>query len=96
MGIQCDLTEIFTFRYTVQFDHDLSENEYDHVLLGRCDDLQPQPDPDEVADWRWMDLATLTQDIEAHPERYAHWFKILIKDPRLAEALEVRRVKGEG
>ena len=94
MGIQCPLTEIFAFRYTVQLDHDLKspnglvENEYDHVFLGWCDDLQPQPDPQEVEDWQWMDLATLTQDIQAHPERYAYWFKILVKDPRLAEALE--------
>jgi isopentenyl-diphosphate Delta-isomerase len=93
MGIQCDLTEIFAFRYTVQLDNKLSENEYDHVFLGWCDDLQPQPDPDEVADWRWMDLASLKQDGARHPERYAHWFKILVKDPRLAEALEVRSEK---
>ncbi len=96
MGIQCDLTEIFAFQYTVQLDQDLVENEYDHVFLGWCDDLHPQPDPQEVEDWRWMDLASLMQDIETHPERYAHWFKVLVGDPRLAEALEVRSDKGEG
>ncbi len=50
------------------------EYEYDHVLLG---DLPagavPQPDPDEVADLRWVSVPGLAEEISAGTREHAPW-----------------------
>ncbi|MEU6072326.1 isopentenyl-diphosphate Delta-isomerase [Micromonospora sp. NPDC047074] len=50
------------------------EFEYDHVLRG---DFRPGapllPDPDEVAELRWVDPAALAADLDADPHAYAPW-----------------------
>jgi isopentenyl-diphosphate delta-isomerase len=79
MGIACDLKPWFNFAYRADLDHDLVENEYDHVLIGRCDKVEPKPDPDEADDWKWMKLDALNKDIAQYPERYTYWFKILLE-----------------
>jgi isopentenyl-diphosphate delta-isomerase len=51
------------------------EHEYDHVLVGRVSrDLPLDPDPDEVADVRWVAPDELRADVVANPERYSPWF----------------------
>jgi isopentenyl-diphosphate delta-isomerase len=50
------------------------EYEYDHVLLGDVPagaDLLP--DPDEVADLRWVTVAELQQALADDPRSYAPW-----------------------
>ena len=62
------------------------EYEYDHVLLG---DLpaggDPAPDPDEVADLRWMTVSALLAELQADPRAYAPWLPGVTS--RLAEHL---------
>jgi isopentenyl-diphosphate delta-isomerase len=77
MGIDCELEEIFTFIYRADLDHELSEHEYDHVFVGWCD-VEPVPAPEEVADWRWVDVDELRRDLDEHPERYTFWFHVSI------------------
>ncbi len=79
MGIECPLEEMFTFLYRTELGDGLSENEYDHVLVGHCDGLTPHPAHDEVADWRWVNMADLRRDIAAQPEQYTYWFKVLLE-----------------
>jgi isopentenyl-diphosphate delta-isomerase len=75
MGIHSDLRKLFDFIYRANLDEGLIEHEYDHILIGWFDDA-PQPDPDEVAEWKWADLKIVTVDLKAHPERYTYWFRI--------------------
>ncbi|MEU9505801.1 isopentenyl-diphosphate Delta-isomerase [Micromonospora sp. NPDC048170] len=50
------------------------EFEYDHVLRGEFRPGSPLlPDPDEVAELRWVDPVTLVADIDADPRAYAPW-----------------------
>ncbi len=50
------------------------EHEYDHVLLGELPaDRLPQPDPDEVAAYRWISVADLLDAVRANPPAYAPW-----------------------
>jgi len=53
MGVDCELEEIFSFSYRVDFPNGLTENELDHVLIGKSDS-RPKPDPKEVEQWKWI------------------------------------------
>jgi isopentenyl-diphosphate Delta-isomerase len=79
MGITCELKEAFSFIYKAELDHNLTEYEYDHVFTGIIDAL-PAPDKTEVAGWKYVDIGTLKQDIQEHPEKYTEWFKICLRD----------------
>jgi len=75
MGFDAHLTELFAFIYRANLEDGLIENEYDHVLVGWFEGV-PKPDPTEIADWRWTDIATLSVDLKEHPESYTYWFRI--------------------
>lgn len=72
MGISCSLTWLFKFRYKASFENKLTEHEIDHVFLGKTN-AAPLPNPDEVADWRWVKLEALKKDLKKHPHRYTYW-----------------------
>lgn len=75
MGFDSHLSELFDFVYRANLEDGLIENEYDHVLVGWFEGV-PKPDPTEIADWRWVDIATLSVDLKEHPESYTYWFRI--------------------
>jgi isopentenyl-diphosphate delta-isomerase len=77
MGIDCGVEEIFSFLYQVEFDNGLCEHEYDHVMIGTCDD-DPHPDPEEAGDWKWVNVKRLKSDVQANPARYTYWFKVAL------------------
>lgn len=79
MGIDCDLHKIFTFVYKADLENNLTEYEYDHVFFGVTDAV-PKPNPNEVADWKYMTEESLLAEIKYVPELYTEWFKICIKD----------------
>ena len=58
----------------------LIEHEFDHVLFGRS--VAPAPNPDEVADTKYVDFATLRADMAAHPDHYTTWFRICFERRR--------------
>lgn len=73
MGLDCDLSYLFGFRYRAEVGDGLVEHEYDHVFIGKHD-TDPRPDPSEVGDWRWQSLRTLREDLAMFPERFTRWF----------------------
>jgi isopentenyl-diphosphate delta-isomerase len=77
MGFVIPLRERFSFLYRADLGSGLIEYEYDHVLLG-CFSGVPEPSADEVSEWRWVGLKTLTADIASVPSRYAIWFRIAL------------------
>jgi len=77
MGFDCELTELFSFIYRIQLDNSLFEHELDHVFAGSYNG-QPTPNPDEVDDWKWMNVSTLKQDVRETPENYTYWFKLTL------------------
>jgi isopentenyl-diphosphate delta-isomerase len=74
MGFDSELRKLFHFVYDAKLEDGITENEYDHVLVGHFDGV-PKANSIEVADWKWMDLATLTIDLAGHPEKYTYWFR---------------------
>nr|WP_294941747.1 isopentenyl-diphosphate Delta-isomerase [uncultured Mucilaginibacter sp.] len=78
MGMNCRLTELFQFSYRHEFENGLIENEYDHVFIGKSDQL-PQPNPDEVASFKYLDAELLIFELAEQPHLYTPWFKICLE-----------------
>ena len=76
MGFDCELTGLFRFIYRTQLDNSLFEHELDYVFVGHYNG-QPTPNPNEVDDWKWMNIGTLKQDIQENAENYTYWFKLV-------------------
>lgn len=76
MGFQVPLKELFSFIYKAPFDNGLTEHEYDHVMIGKYNG-EPNINPEEVADWKWMKPEDIKTDIAANPDKYSAWFKII-------------------
>jgi len=79
MGFDCELEDIFWFIYRAEFDNGLTEHELDHVLVGHSEQV-PKINLDEVADYKWMTLESVRQDMEERPEIYTEWFKIIFRE----------------
>lgn len=48
------------------------DQEFNHVVAGICDEI-PQPDPDEVAAVRWMEIPSLFAELAAGNRTYVVW-----------------------
>jgi len=75
MGFDCDLVEVFSFKYKAAFDNGLIENEFDHVFIGKYN-KNPIPNSLEVNTYKWVDIKWLEKDIKNNPEIYTTWLKI--------------------
>lgn len=77
MGFSCDLKEVFSFLYYVEFDNNLIEHEFDHVFFGKYNgDIKINPV--EVEDYKWISLDEIISDLKLNPNKYTFWFKYII------------------
>jgi len=74
MGFDCELKPLFNFIYKAEFDNGLTEYELDQVYLGYYEG-DAHPNPNEVCEWKWVDIDTLKMDLEKSPEQYVYWIK---------------------
>lgn len=84
MGFDCPLSELFQFTYRTDFDNGLIEHEYDHVLIGTFNGTI-NPNPQEVNDYRYMPVETVTRLLQEQPAQFTSWFKLAF--PKLIEHL---------
>lgn len=79
-GITAPLTDLGWFHYNAHFDNGLSENEIDHVLIGKvAADIAPAPNPEEIQAWRWVTIDALEAEVAAHPERFTPWLSLALE-----------------
>lgn len=71
------LREIAAFAYRAEFDNGLTEHEYDHVLVGRCEG-EPDPDPAEASEVRWATSDALAAELAAEPGTFAAWAPMVL------------------
>jgi isopentenyl-diphosphate delta-isomerase len=76
MGFSTDLKDTISFIYKAPFDNGLTEHEFDHILVGKFEG-EPNLNPDEVADWKWISLEEVEKDMQERPDIYTEWFKII-------------------
>lgn len=74
MGIECALSELFSFVYREKLDSDLTEHEYDHVFLG-ISDATPVINTLEAEDWKAVSYDELHNEIRKNPSNYTYWFR---------------------
>lgn len=76
LGFSCDLTPVTSLVYRAE-DPEGKGAEHEHVTVYRGDveaGMTVQTNPNEVADWKWVKVTELTNDMKKNPERYAPWF----------------------
>ena len=78
MGISCELHKLFSFTYKATMDNGLIEHEIDHVFVGNCEQ-NPQPNPEEVAQFKWISINDLTKEMMDYPQQYTEWIKIIFE-----------------
>lgn len=74
MGLTVSLTEVFTFSYQADTGNGFTENEFDHVFFG-LSSQNPEPNPAEVSDWKWITMEELEQELIRNPEEYSPWLQ---------------------
>lgn len=82
MGFDVELKEVFNFTYKKEFGNGLTEHEFDHVVFGEFEG-NPIPNPEEVANWKYITLQDLKTEIVDHPEQYTIWLQIALKEVEL-------------
>lgn len=77
MGITTEPRFLYKFTYRADVGDGLVEHEVDHVYHATFDG-QPNANPAEVQDWKFMPLPDLLKDVSDFPERYTSWFRIIL------------------
>lgn len=76
LSLALTLKKVGAFQYKASFENGLTEHEFDHVLLGEYDGVQPIVlDPKEVQDFRWVSEQRLQRELALYSEHYTPWFK---------------------
>jgi isopentenyl-diphosphate delta-isomerase len=78
-GFRTKLTEKFRFVYEAVMDNNVwGEHEYDVVFTGIYEG-KVNPDPNEIADYRWIEVQDLKKDLKENPDKYTPWFRIILE-----------------
>ena len=78
MGFKCDLTYIGKFIYKARSENNLIEHELDHVLATVLPmEKTPVivPNPQEVSDYKWIDLTQLETMMQKNQGNFTPWFE---------------------
>ncbi|MDP5139927.1 MAG: isopentenyl-diphosphate Delta-isomerase [Spirosomaceae bacterium] len=78
MGFDCELELKFKFQYKAEFANGLTENEIDHVYVGKFNGSFIV-NSEEVADYKWINVNSIREDAERNPENYTVWFKEILQ-----------------
>lgn len=75
LGFECPLHYLYKFKYHAQYGALGAEHEYCWVYYGRHDG-GIDVNVNEVADWRFVDVASLNAELELHTDRFTPWFRM--------------------
>ncbi len=75
LGIETPLTFLFRFSYQAMFQAIGAEHELCSVYIGRSNGTI-HANPDEIANWKYVDIQQLDHDVLACPDEFTPWFKM--------------------
>ncbi len=78
MSFRAQLKYAGKFQYRVSLENNMVENEIDYVFTGHYDG-PVSPDPDEVAQYKWVSPDLLLRELEAAPHLYTYWLPLVLK-----------------
>ena len=84
LGFQTDVKMAFNFIYKAELDNELTEYEFDHVLIGEYEGGLVT-NKNEVGDCCYRSMDDIRSDMSLHPNKYTAWFLIVF--PMLEEYL---------
>lgn len=81
LGITLPLEPIGEVTYRADVGDGLTEHEHVHMFKGIADPQTwiPKPNPDEIAELRWVSMDRLFADNEQNPEHFTPWFRLYIQ-----------------
>lgn len=79
LGFTCKLKYLFKFQYQTRYKDIGSENEICAVLIGKSN-AEPILNEEEVAEWGYVKIKDLLEDVKKNSNKYTPWFKIEIKE----------------
>ena len=75
LGFECPLRYLYKFTYHARFGDVGSEREYCWVYCGYYDG-PVDVNVSEIADWRFVNINDLNEELGTNPERFTPWFKL--------------------
>lgn len=72
------LSKVGVIKYRCDFDDGLSENEIDHIFVGKYNG-DTNYNVDEIDELKWIAIDNLKSWIDEKPEEFTYWFKMMIK-----------------
>ncbi len=69
----------FNFIYKTELENQLTENELDHVFVGKYNHT-PVPNTEEISELRWICMDDLIFEMNQYPDQFTYWFKKLALD----------------
>ncbi len=75
MGIKCSIKKAFSFSYKKRFKNGLTENEFDHVFLGKYNG-KIRLDMEEAESYQWLSINKIKKDLNNNPQAYTYWFQV--------------------
>lgn len=82
MGIQAQPEFLYKFTYRAELANNLIEHELDYVFTGLSNE-EPQVNPNEVAQWKFMSLSEAKKDVVQNPDAYTYWFRLILSHREL-------------
>ncbi|MDH3464484.1 MAG: NUDIX domain-containing protein, partial [Gammaproteobacteria bacterium] len=76
-----ELQFVYKFIYQANYESIGAEHEYCSVYLGKSSDAV-NANTNEIADWRFVSLQQLDQELIASPELFTPWLKLEWKELR--------------
>jgi isopentenyl-diphosphate delta-isomerase len=93
LGFDTPVEPAFTFIYKAALDNELTEYEFDHVLVGTYDG-EVALNEDEVGDFCFRSMEDLKEHVSHYPNKYTEWFKIAL--PMLEDYLVANKQSFNG
>jgi len=76
-GFDCPVEYKFQMTYKATFDNGLTEHEIDKIYIWTYDG-EVFPNPDEIMDYRRIEIPELQKDMSENPQKYTERFKLII------------------
>jgi isopentenyl-diphosphate Delta-isomerase len=92
MGFSCDLEKEFKFTYFAEFMNGLAEYEMDQIFVGVYEG-EIKANPEEVSDYKYVNVEELLKDIYYDPKKYTAWFKTILMHSKFKGVQEKHSIR---